>query len=154
VDVILSNCVINLSPDKPQVFREAFRVLKSGGRLAISDVVATAELPPEWRDDPRLHSGCMAGAARIADLEAMLATAGFTRIAIQPKDQSREFIRDWAPGGGWRTIWWRPPSRPSSLWQPLLPNATEFLGSRARGGQAANGEPPDSAPLPTGPEGP
>ncbi len=100
VDVILSNCVINLSPDKPQVFREAFRVLKSGGRLAISDVVATAELPPEWRDDPRLHSGCMAGAARIADLEAMLATAGFTRIAIQPKDQSREFIRDWAPGRG------------------------------------------------------
>lgn len=100
VDVILSNCVINLSPDKPQVFREAFRVLKPGGRLAISDVVATAELPPEWRDDPRLHSGCMAGAARIADLEAMLATAGFTRIAIQPKDQSREFIRDWAPGRG------------------------------------------------------
>ncbi len=100
VDVILSNCVINLSPDKPQVFREAFRVLKPGGRLAISDVVATAELPPEWRDDPKLHSGCMAGAARIADLEAMLATAGFTRIAIQPKDQSREFIRDWAPGRG------------------------------------------------------
>ena len=100
VDVILSNCVINLSPDKPQVFREAFRVLKPGGRLAISDVVATAELPPEWRDDPKLHSGCMAGAARIEDLEAMLATAGFTRIAIQPKDQSREFIRDWAPGRG------------------------------------------------------
>ena len=100
VDVILSNCVINLSPDKPQVFREAFRVLKPGGRLAISDVVATAELPPEWRDDPKLHSGCMAGAARIEDLEAMLATAGFVRIAIQPKDQSREFIRDWAPDRG------------------------------------------------------
>ncbi|MBP6581945.1 MAG: arsenite methyltransferase [Chromatiaceae bacterium] len=100
VDVILSNCVINLSPDKPQVFREAFRVLKPGGRLAISDVVATAELPPEWRDDPKLHSGCMAGAARIEDLEALLTKAGFTRIAIQPKDQSREFIRDWAPGRG------------------------------------------------------
>ncbi len=100
VDVILSNCVINLSPDKPQVFREAFRVLKPGGRLAISDVVATAELPPEWRDDPQLHSGCMAGAARIEELEAMLAAAGFSRIAIQPKDQSREFIRDWAPGRG------------------------------------------------------
>ena len=100
VDVILSNCVINLSPDKPQVFREAFRVLKPGGRLAISDVVATAELPPEWRDDPQLHSGCMSGAARIEELEAMLATAGFSRITIQPKDQSREFIRDWAPGRG------------------------------------------------------
>ncbi len=100
VDVILSNCVINLSPDKPQVFREAFRVLKPGGRLAISDVVATADLPPEWQDDPMLHSGCMAGAAQIGDLEAMLGAAGFTRIAIQPKDQSRDFIRDWAPGRG------------------------------------------------------
>ncbi|MFZ1573989.1 MAG: arsenite methyltransferase [Chromatiaceae bacterium] len=100
VDVILSNCVINLSPDKPQVFQEAFRILKPGGRLAISDVIATADLPPEWRDDPKLHSGCMAGAARIEDLEAMLTRAGFTRIAIQPKDQSREFIRDWAPGRG------------------------------------------------------
>ena len=100
VDVILSNCVINLSPDKPQVFREAFRVLKPGGRLALSDVVATADLPPEWRDDPVLHSGCMAGAAKIADLEAMLAAAGFSQIAIQPKDQSKEFIRDWAPGRG------------------------------------------------------
>jgi SAM-dependent methyltransferase len=100
VDVILSNCVINLSPDKPQVFREAFRVLRPGGRLAISDVVATADLPPEWQDDPMLHSGCMAGAAQIGDLEAMLGAAGFTRIAIQPKDQSRDFIRDWAPGRG------------------------------------------------------
>ncbi|MFZ1538527.1 MAG: arsenite methyltransferase [Chromatiaceae bacterium] len=100
VDVILSNCVINLSPDKPQVFQESFRVLKPGGRLAISDVVATANLPPEWRDDPKLHSGCMAGAAPIQDLEAMLETAGFTHIAIRPKEQSREFIRDWAPGRG------------------------------------------------------
>ncbi len=100
VDVILSNCVINLSPDKPQVFREAFRVLRPGGRLAISDVVATADLPAEWQDDPMLHSGCMAGAAQIGDLEAMLGVAGFTHIAIQPKDQSRDFIRDWAPGRG------------------------------------------------------
>jgi SAM-dependent methyltransferase len=99
-DVIISNCVINLSPDKPQVFREAFRVLKRGGRLAISDVVATAELPPEMKADPRLHSGCMSGAAMIDELEAMLEAAGFQAIVIRPKDKSREFIRDWAPGRG------------------------------------------------------
>ncbi|MFP5505062.1 MAG: arsenite methyltransferase [Gammaproteobacteria bacterium] len=98
VDVIISNCVINLSPDKPQVFREAFRVLRSGGRLAISDVVATAELPDEVRADLALYTGCMAGASQIEELEAMLREAGFTGIRIQPKDASREFIRDWAPG--------------------------------------------------------
>lgn len=99
-DVILSNCVINLSPDKGQVFREAFRVLKPGGRLAISDVVATAQLPAQMRNDPALHSGCMAGASLIDDLQEMLRAAGFDEIRIQPKDQSREFIRDWAPGRG------------------------------------------------------
>ena len=98
VDVIISNCVINLSPDKPRVFAEAFRVLKPGGRLAISDVVATVDIPEEIRNDPRMLSGCMGGAALIEDLEAMLAAAGFENIAIEPKDESREFIRDWAPG--------------------------------------------------------
>jgi SAM-dependent methyltransferase len=98
VDVIISNCVINLSPNKPRVFAEAFRVLKAGGRLAISDVVATTELPDELRNDPVLLSGCMAGASLIADLERMMADAGFGDISIQPKDESREFIRDWAPG--------------------------------------------------------
>lgn len=100
IDVILSNCVINLSPDKGQVFKEAFRVLKPGGRLAISDVVATAELPPEMRDDPALIAGCMGNAAKIEDLEGFLAAAGFTDVAIAPKDQSKHFIRDWAPGRG------------------------------------------------------
>ncbi len=98
VDVIISNCVINLSPDKPGVFREAYRVLKPGGRLAISDVVATAELPAEIKNDLALYSSCVAGAACIADLERWLAEAGFTEINIAPKDASREFIRDWAPG--------------------------------------------------------
>jgi arsenite methyltransferase len=98
VDVIISNCVINLSPDKPLVFREAFRVLRSGGRLAISDVVASAELPEAVRQDLALYTGCMAGASQIGELEAMLRDAGFTAISIQPKDASREFIRDWAPG--------------------------------------------------------
>ncbi|MCB9690137.1 MAG: arsenite methyltransferase [Alphaproteobacteria bacterium] len=99
-DVILSNCVINLSPDKGQVFREAFRVLKPGGRLAISDVVATAELPEEMRNDPKLIAGCMGNAAPIEEIEGYLKDAGFDAIRIAPKDESREFIRDWAPGRG------------------------------------------------------
>lgn len=96
-DVIISNCVINLSPNKPQVFKEAFRILKSGGRLAISDVVATVELPDEMRNDASLIAGCMGNASLIAELEVMMADAGFTDIRIEPKDESREFIRDWAP---------------------------------------------------------
>ncbi len=97
-DAVISNCVINLSPDKPQVFRDAFRVLKAGGRLAISDVVATAELPAEMRNDAGLVSGCMGNASLIADLEEMMRAAGFEQIRIQPKDESKEFIADWAPG--------------------------------------------------------
>jgi SAM-dependent methyltransferase len=98
VDVITSNCVINLSPDKPRVFEEAFRVLKPGGRLAISDVVASAELPAAMKEDPYLHSCCVAGASRADELKDMLQAAGFTDIHIQPRDESREFIRDWVPG--------------------------------------------------------
>ena len=98
VNVIISNCVINLSTDKPSVFREAYRVLKPGGRLAISDVVATAELPAHIRNDLTLYSACAAGAAYISDLERWLAEAGFAEIKIAPKDESREFIREWAPG--------------------------------------------------------
>ncbi|MDP2759453.1 MAG: arsenite methyltransferase [Sideroxyarcus sp.] len=98
VDVIISNCVINLSPDKAQVFHDSFRVLKSGGRLAISDIVATAELPEEAKRDLALYTGCMAGASLIAELESMMHAAGFERISITPKDASREFIRNWAPG--------------------------------------------------------
>jgi SAM-dependent methyltransferase len=98
VDVILSNCVINLSPDKAQVFREAFRVFKPGGRLAVSDIVATAPLPEPVRQDLALHAGCVAGAALPGELETALLAAGFVDIRIQPKDQSREFIGTWAPG--------------------------------------------------------
>ena len=100
VDVIISNCVINLSPNKPQVFRDAFRVLKPGGRLAVSDVVATIDLPEEMKSDPQLYAGCMAGASKVNDLETMLQAAGFIDIEITPKDESREFIQDWAPGHG------------------------------------------------------
>lgn len=98
VDVIISNCVINLSPDKPQVFRDAFRVLVPGGRLAISDVVATTHLPEEMREDASMVSACIGNAALVDDLANWMAEAGFTDIDIQPKDESREFIRDWAPG--------------------------------------------------------
>jgi len=97
VDVIISNCVINLSPDKQQVFHEAWRVLKPGGRLAIADIVATAELPVHIRDDLQLYSGCMAGASQLDELHHMLRLAGFEAISITPKDASKQFIKDWAP---------------------------------------------------------
>jgi len=100
VDVIISNCVINLSPNKPRVFAETFRVLKAGGRLAISDVVASTELPDHIREDLLLYSGCMAGASLISELETILLDSGFTDIRITPKDDSKEFIKDWAPGRG------------------------------------------------------
>lgn len=100
VDVIISNCVINLSPNKPRVFTEAFRTLKEGGRLAISDVVASTELPDEIREDLMLYSGCMAGASIISELEKILVDVGFTDIRIAPKDESKDFIKDWAPGRG------------------------------------------------------
>lgn len=98
VDVIISNCVINLSPDKAQVFRDAFRVLKPGGRLAISDVVASGELPEHIKNDLQLHSACVSGASSIDDLNRYMADAGFIDISITPKDASRAFIKDWAPG--------------------------------------------------------
>lgn len=98
VDVIISNCVINLSPDKPQLFKEAFRVLKSGGRLCISDVVTATPLSEEVRRDLDLHCGCLAGASVVDELRAVLDSAGFSAVQIQPKDESREFIKAWAPG--------------------------------------------------------
>jgi SAM-dependent methyltransferase len=98
VDIIMSNCVINLSPDKCRVFREAFRVLRPGGRLAISDVIATAPLPEAVRNDLALYSSCIGGAVTIDELETMLLESGFHNIRIQPRNESREFIREWAPG--------------------------------------------------------
>jgi arsenite methyltransferase len=95
VDVIISNCVINLSPDKPQVFEEAFRALRPGGRLAVSDVVQTAPFPEDVRLDPDSLSGCVAGAATVEALESMLAEAGFESIAIEPVEDSTEFIDEW-----------------------------------------------------------
>jgi len=96
-NVIISNCVTNLSPDKVQVFKETFRILKPGGRLAISDVVATVELPEEMRNDPMLIAGCMGNASLIDDLNEMIKAAGFDDVRIEPKDESKQFISDWAP---------------------------------------------------------
>jgi arsenite methyltransferase len=97
-DVILSNCVVNLSPDKAAVFRDAFRVLKTGGRLAISDIVAVAELPAAVQNDMAALTGCVSGATDVATVEQLLKDAGFDSIRITVNPKSREFIRDCAPG--------------------------------------------------------
>jgi len=99
-DVVISNCVINLVPDKEQVYREAFRVLKPGGRLAIADVVNTAPLPPALAADPALLCGCIAGAATVRQIEDWLASAGFSDIRITVKTGNRELVETWAPGRG------------------------------------------------------
>jgi SAM-dependent methyltransferase len=98
VDVILSNCVINLSPEKAAVFREAFRVLRPGGRLAISDVVATAPIPPELQDDAAALSGCIAGAAPVEEVRRMLAAAGFVDIDVAIAPRSAEVVGSWMEG--------------------------------------------------------
>jgi arsenite methyltransferase len=99
-DVVISNCVINLVPNKAQVFREAFRVLKPGGRLAVSDVVNTAPLSADLKADTALLCGCVAGAAPVENLSGWLSDAGFIDIQIVPKPESRELIATWAPGRG------------------------------------------------------
>ncbi len=97
VDVIISNCVINLSADKDQVLREALRVLKPGGRLAVSDVVTRGELPAEVRQSVLLWVGCVAGALEENEYRAKLASAGFEKIEIEPTrlyrvEDAREFL--------------------------------------------------------------
>lgn len=97
-DVVLSNCVVNLSTDKAQVFREACRVLKPGGRLAITDIVAMGDLPETVRQDIQLHAACVAGAERIDVLEAMLREAGLQHISIRPRPESEKLLAAWFPG--------------------------------------------------------
>lgn len=98
VDVIISNCVINLSPEKPDVLNDAFRVLKSGGRLAVADVITTAPLPESVLRDLRAYTGCVSGAVSAEDIETMLKEAGFVDIRISPKDESRELVHEWSSG--------------------------------------------------------
>jgi SAM-dependent methyltransferase len=95
VDLIISNCVINLSPNKPKVFKEAFRVLRKGGRLAISDVVASHPLPEAWKNDSERLAACIAGAETKANIEAWLKAAGFTDIRIVAKSSLKEIIDTW-----------------------------------------------------------
>ena len=97
VDVILSNCVINLAPDKRAVYREAFRVLKPGGRLALSDMVATKPMPEDLKSDLALWAGCVAGAVHMDELEAILKDSGFVQTAVIQNPASREMIRQWFP---------------------------------------------------------
>jgi len=99
-DVVLSNCVINLSTDKAQVFREAFRVLKSGGRLAVTDIVAVADMPEDLRANVMLHAECVAGAARVEALEEMMRQAGFAQVSIRVNPASAQMMDTMFPGLG------------------------------------------------------
>jgi arsenite methyltransferase len=98
VDVIISNCVINLSPDKRLVFREAIRVLKPGGRIAISDVVATHAIPKEVAEKVEALTGCIAGAAPVDEIRAMLTEAGFDGIKVEARRDSGAIIAQCLPG--------------------------------------------------------
>ena len=100
VDVILSNCVVNLSPDKRAVFAEAYRVLRQGGRLAISDVVAIKPLPESVSQDGTAYCGCVGGAAVVQDIEATLVEVGFDKVSVKLADGSAELIDSWFPGSG------------------------------------------------------
>ena len=97
VDVIISNCVINLSADKDRVLREAFRVLKPGGRFAVSDIVTRGDIPAQLRNNVLLWAGCIAGALEDKDYVQKLAQAGFENISIEPTrvykaEDAREFL--------------------------------------------------------------
>jgi SAM-dependent methyltransferase len=99
VDVIISNCVINLSSDKGRVLREAFRVLKPGGRFAVSDVVVRGEVPADIRKSVELWVGCVAGALQESEYKRLLAEAGFEGIGVEPwrvynVDNARDFLAD------------------------------------------------------------
>jgi len=114
-DVIISNCVVNLSPNKAQVINEAFRVLKPGGRLAISDVVATAPFPEDFFDDDHLLSGCVTGASLVDDLHGWLEEAGFTKVSSTSKKKAAPGSPIGHRGAGSKSTWCRPSSPVKSL---------------------------------------
>jgi ubiquinone/menaquinone biosynthesis C-methylase UbiE len=98
-DAVISNCVINLSPSKLQVYREANRVLKPGGRLAVADMVALRPLPDHLKNDLAAYTGCLAGAELVDQLKTWLVEAGFESIQIRARKPSREFIQSDAAQG-------------------------------------------------------
>jgi ubiquinone/menaquinone biosynthesis C-methylase UbiE len=112
VDVIISNCVVNLSPDKPQVFREAFRVLKPGGKFAVSDIVTDGPLPKQVKDSLAAWAGCVAGALDVQEYLAWLEEAGFTSIELTPVYFDQETVDEYVKqvndssccGGGARLV--------------------------------------------------
>jgi SAM-dependent methyltransferase len=104
VDAILSNCVVNLSPDKESVFREAFRVLRHGGRLAISDIVALKPLSAAVSGNTEALCSCIGGAALVADVERMLREAGFSDVRVDVKPESAQYIRTWFPDSGFEDL--------------------------------------------------
>lgn len=95
-DVIISNCVINLSPKKQRVYNEVYRVLKKGGRVAISDIVLIKELTEEMKEDEKLYCGWVTGASSVEELKVYLEKAGFTDINIETKEVSKEYAEKWA----------------------------------------------------------
>jgi ubiquinone/menaquinone biosynthesis C-methylase UbiE len=100
VDIIISNCVINLSPEKRLVFQDAYRVLKPGGHLFVSDVVATAEMPESMREQAARMTGCIAGAEHIDRIRLYLEEVGFQNVKIELKAHSKELVSGWFPGSG------------------------------------------------------
>jgi SAM-dependent methyltransferase len=92
VDVVISNCVINLSPDKPQVFREVFRTLRPGGRVAVSDIVTNGPLPEALQKDMEAWGACVAGALDVSEYTTGLSEAGFTDVKVQPKGDASDLI--------------------------------------------------------------
>ena len=99
VDIVISNCVINLSPDKPAVFREIYRTLKPGGRISISDVLRSGEIPREIKDNPEADTSCVAGAMLSDEVKKILTDLGFQDVSVNPKEKSEEIIREWDIGG-------------------------------------------------------
>ena len=96
-DIIISNCVVNLSPDKMKVYRDSYRILKPGGRMVISDILATARLPEEIKNNLALLAACVSGAETFTDTEQTLKKAGFQEVVIKPNNNSGKLLREWNP---------------------------------------------------------
>ncbi|CAG0960043.1 Arsenite methyltransferase [Phycisphaerales bacterium] len=132
VDVVISNCVLNLSPDKPRVWREIARVLRPGGRVAVSDLALLRPLPEVVRQDVEALVGCIAGAALVKDTRAQMQAAGLSGIVLTPKPQYIESMSGWEDPLYRRIIESLPPgTRPSDFITSLDISARKPDGARA-----------------------